>query len=127
MQVKGNADLRYPPEDVVTEGREAIVAYLLANMRYEDTEGCSRSLPQCWHRLFSLTSRWVSVASAENANKHVQMANMAESRAKDDEEAADLARSLVKPLEVCVSQMPALSAPTHLDTYPKNPDRVPRH
>lgn len=78
LQVKGNADLRYPPEDVVTEGREAIVAYLLANMRYEDTE--------------------------ENANKHVQMANMAESRAKDDEEAADLARSLVKPLEALAAK-----------------------
>jgi hypothetical protein len=32
-QVKGSPDLRYPPEEVVTEGRDAVVAYLLANMR----------------------------------------------------------------------------------------------
>lgn len=72
LQVKGCADLRYPPVEIVTAGREAIISYLLGNMRYEDTE--------------------------ELSDKQEFEASLAEKKAADDEEAANTAAGIVKPL-----------------------------
>ena len=37
-QVKGSPDLRFPPPEIVTGGRDAIINFLMSNMRYEDTQ-----------------------------------------------------------------------------------------
>lgn len=73
LQVKGSPDLRFPPPDIVTGGREAIINFLMSNMRYEDMQNL--------------------------VVKEEMEAQFAAARAKDDLEAADLAQSLVAPLQ----------------------------
>ena len=73
LQVKGSPDLRFPPPDIVTGGREAIINFLMSNMRYEDMQNL--------------------------VVKEEMEAQFASARAKDDLQAAELAQSLVVPLE----------------------------
>jgi hypothetical protein len=72
LQVKGCADLRYPPPEIVSAGKDAVISYLLGNMRYEDTE--------------------------ESSNQVEFEAGLAEKKAADDEDAAQTAAGIVKPL-----------------------------
>jgi Leucine-rich repeat (LRR) protein len=72
LQVNGCADLRYPPPEVVVEGLDAVRAYLLCNMQYEDSD-----------------SRSDTAAEA---------AAVAEAKALGDVEAAELAAAVIKPL-----------------------------
>lgn len=73
LQVKGCADLRYPPPEIVSAGKDAVISYLLGNMRYEDTE--------------------------ESSNQIEFEAGLAEKKAADDEEASMTAAGIVKPLQ----------------------------
>jgi len=73
LQVKGSPDLRFPPPDIVTGGREAIINFLMSNMRYEDMQNL--------------------------VVKEEIEAQFAAARAKDDAEAAELAQSLTAPLQ----------------------------
>ena len=73
LQVNGCADLRYPPPEVVVEGLDAVRAYLVCNMQYEDTEG--------------------------RPNLLADAAAVAEAKARGDAEAAELAAAMIKPLK----------------------------
>jgi hypothetical protein len=83
LQVKGSPDLRFPPPDIVTRGREAIINFLMSNMRYEDVQNL--------------------------VDKEEVEAQFAEAKAKDDKEAAELAASLIMPLQRFADEAEALA------------------
>jgi hypothetical protein len=72
LQVNGCADLRYPPPEVVVEGLDAVRAYLLCNMQYEDSDSCPDTAAEA--------------------------AAVAQAKARGDAEAAELAAAVIKPL-----------------------------
>lgn len=83
LQVKGSPDLRFPPPDIVTGGREAIINFLMSNMRYEDVQNL--------------------------VDKEEVEAQFAEAKATDDKEAAELAASLIMPLQRFADEAEALA------------------